>query len=156
MKLGILLTFIFFISSVANSATSADKDFALGAAKRVDAHIVWQPKSVISGNFTCRGRKEFAILGASGKQIVIGVFAQNITKPIEIIRFSGGVRDPTTVTISVESLQFETQDQDGDYSIPKDLTPSNTCVGLNMTDDKIDSAHIYWNQKIKRFESWSR
>jgi hypothetical protein len=156
MKLGILFISILLIGSAAHSASTTDEEFVLSAAKRADAQIVWQSKSVINGNFTCRGRKEFAILGTSAKQIVIGVFAQNIAKPIEIMRFSGVVRDPATATISIESLDFKTQDSNDDDSIPKSVTPSKTCVGLNMTDDRIDSAHIYWNRKSRRFESWSR
>ena len=39
--------------------------------------------------------------------------------------------------------------------LPEGLRPSRTCKGLNLSDGKVDSAHIYWNRKARRFDDWS-
>jgi hypothetical protein len=49
------------------------------AAKYVPG-VAWQARSVVSANFTCRGRKEHAILGVSTSEIVIAVFVKGLNR----------------------------------------------------------------------------
>lgn len=157
MKRSFLFSAFLITCSAANGAGISDEAFATAAAKRADDTVLWQPKSVISGNFTCRGRKEFAILGTSSKEIVIAVFARGVAKPIDLMRFSGIARSPDSAILSIEPLDFTIDEFEREVgTVPDGLVPSKTCVGLNMTDQMIDSAHIYWHRKNGRFESWSR
>ncbi len=156
MNLPFVFVTLLIVSSFARGASTSDETFVMAAAKRADGVIRWQPKSIIDGDFTCRGRKELAILGTSSKEIVIAVFARDVAKPLDVMRFSGIARNPASAILSVESLDFTIQDFEREIgTVPDGLVPSKTCIGLNMTDQMIDSAHIYWHRKHGRFESWS-
>src|SRR5271166_2573739 len=48
------------------------------AAARYVPGIRWRAKSVIAGNFSCRGRTESAILGTSESEIAVAVFLDGL------------------------------------------------------------------------------
>lgn len=127
------------------------------AAKRFYPAAQWQPTSVIAGNFTCQGRKEQAILGTSSSEIVVAVFVRGLNRKPNLLQYSTSVRFPTSAILTVEDLDFDGKDFEMEIGpLPEGLKPSKTCVGLNMSDQMIDSAHIYWNRKAKRFDDWVR
>jgi hypothetical protein len=125
----------------------------ISAAKYVPG-VRWQPKSVLTADFSCRGRREQAILGTSATDIVIAVFLNGTSERPEVLRYSSRVRDAASVQLTIED-----QDYDPSLDIGSDLPGfkrSRTCKGLNLSDQHIDSAHIYWNHLMSRFEDWVR
>ena len=137
-------------------AQAADESFVLSAAKTADRTVKWQEKSILRGDFTCRGATEFAILGTTPKEIVVAVFRLPSRKPVDLLRYSGTARNPETAILTIEPLDFDIKQLEQDIGyVPDGLQSSKTCLGLNMTDQMIDSAHIYWHRKNRRFESWS-
>jgi hypothetical protein len=137
-------------------AHSKGNTFTLAAATSADNSVSWQEKSILSGDFTCHGKREYAILGTKPKEIVIAVFRPPAKQPVDILRYVGDARSPELAILTIESLDFDIKEMEQYVgSVPNGLQPSKTCLGLNMTDQMIDSAHIYWHRKNRRFESWS-
>lgn len=59
--------------------------------------------------------------------------------------------------LTTETLDFSVQEFERDVGpLPEGLRPSKTCLGLNMSDQEIDSVHIFWNRQSRRFDGWSR
>jgi hypothetical protein len=133
---------------LAQSPVAAEK-----AASKFVPGVTWRPRSVVSGNFTCRGRKEQAILGVSTSEIVIAVFINRITAPPEVLRYSAKARNPKTAELTVEDLDYDPKQDIG--CEPEGFQLSKSCKGLNLGDGLTDSAHIYWNRKAHRFEDWT-
>lgn len=127
------------------------------AARRELPGVSWKVESVVAGDFTCRGRQsEYAILGTSKTEIVIAVFASGQSKPVDSMRFPASSRDPKSAVLSKEDLDFEVAELQREVGpLPEGLQPSKTCIGLNLSDGLVDSAHIFWNRKTGRLDSWS-
>jgi hypothetical protein len=122
------------------------------ATKYVD-RVAWQRTSVVSGNFTCHGRKEQAILGVSESEIVIAVFVKGLDTRPEVLRYSGKARNPKTAELKIEDLDYDPKELlDSDLD---GFRRSKSCKGLNLSDGETDSAHIYWSNKSHRFEDWT-
>jgi hypothetical protein len=154
MKLQLITAALVFLA--ASQARSADDTFVLSAAKAADRTVRWQRNSILSGNFICQGKRELAVLGTKDKEIVIAVFRRPSKKPVDILRYSGVARNPDSAILEIEPLDFDIKELKEQVGyVPDGLQSSKTCVGLNMTDQMVDSAHIYWNRKNRRFESWS-
>jgi len=64
----------------------------------------------------------------------------------------GGWTPPRNLDVSL-TMTLESLDSapDGDTGPLPGFRRSRTCKGLNLTDDMIDSVHIYWNHDAKRF-----
>lgn len=141
-----------FVSSVA----AASLEVAAAASNFFPA-AVWQSASTINGDFSCHRRKEFAILGTSKKEIVVAVFLDGLKKKPKLLQYSAEIRSADSAVLTIESLDFKVEDFKKEIGpLPRGLIPSKTCVGLNMSDQLIDSAHIYWNRKARRFDDWVR
>jgi hypothetical protein len=124
------------------------------AASKFVPGVTWRSQSALTADFSCRGRREQAILGVTPKDIVIAVFLHGTAAPPEVLRYSAAVRDPNEVKLTIESLNYDPKDTDA--SEHPGLRHSRTCKGLNLSDEKIDSAHIYWNHDARRFSDWTR
>jgi hypothetical protein len=111
--------------------------------------VNWRVRSVVTDDFTCRGRKEGAILGVSATEIVISVFVEGLNERPEVLRYSRKARRADTAELTVESLDY-----DPDYALPG-FQRSRSCKGLNLSDGETDSAHIYWNRNSRRFDDWT-
>jgi hypothetical protein len=122
------------------------------AAKYVPG-VTWRPQSVVSANFTCRGRKELAILGVSTSEIVVAVFVNGLDAHPETFRYSAKARNAETAELTIEDLDYDPK-QDIGYEL-EGYQQSKSCKGLNLGDGLTDSAHIYWNRKAHRFEDWT-
>ena len=141
---------------VAGQVHGSEDLFVLAAAAASDSTVKWQRESVVSGDFTCQGKREFAVLGTKPKEIVVAVFRPPSKKPVDLMRFSGIARSPQSAVLAIESLDFSIKELEQHVGyLPDGIQPSKTCVGLNLSDQMVDSAHIYWHRKNHRFESWS-
>lgn len=128
----------------------------LAAAKKIQSNIDWQKSSAVTGNFSCRGKAELAILGVNKSEIVVAVFLNGLTKPPSLLRYSAKARDSSAAKLTIEDGDFDVKEfKEMLGAIPDGLRSSKSCKWLNLSDDKIDAAHIYWNHKTKRFSAWS-
>ena len=125
---------------------------AKAATKRLPG-VAWQRRSIVSGDFTCRGRKEQAILGVDASEILIAVFVNGLDSWPEVLRYSAKARNPKTAELTIEDLDYDPKEMIGSdlYGFRR----SKSCKGLNLSDGDTDSAHIYWNYKTLRFEDWT-
>jgi hypothetical protein len=122
------------------------------AAKYVPG-VSWRATSVIAGNFSCRGRTESAILGTSESEIVMAVFLNGLNHKPQVLKYSAKVRDAASAMLQTESLDFDPGEALG-YALPG-FRRSKICKGLNLSDGRSDSAHIYWNHESRRLDDWT-
>ncbi len=128
----------------------------VSAAAAADRSVSWQKNSILSGDFTCQGKREYAILGTKPQQIFVAVFQPPSQRPLEILLYSGVERHASSAVLAVESLDYDIKKlEQGLGWLPDGLQPSKSCVGLNISDGRIDSVHIYWHRKHRRFTGWS-
>ena len=134
---------------------SAQAPAISAAATKFLPGVKWKQNAVVVGDFSCRGHQEHAILGANKSEIVVAIFLDSLTKPPKVLRYSASARDPSTSELTTEDLDFEPKQFETEVGyIPDGMHPSKTCKGLNLSDGKIDSAHIYWNHNAKQFSDW--
>ena len=139
---------------VVTSVQSAEGTDVSTSAKAYYPKATWQEKSVLTGDFTCQGRQEYAILGTSEELIVIAVFVRGLGEKPEILEYSAKARVAKWAELSKVSLDYDPMEEVG-YEL-EGFARSKTCSGLNLTDNEIDSAHIYWDVKAKVFRDWVR
>ena len=134
---------------------SAQAPEIVAAATKFVPGVKWKPESIVVGDFSCHGETDRAILGTSKSEIVVVVFLGSLTKRPKVLRYSASARDPATAELTTENIDFEPKKFESEFGyVPEGLRPSKTCQGLNMSDGKIDSAHIYWNHNAKEFGDW--
>jgi hypothetical protein len=134
--------------------TAAQEPSIKSAAARYVPGINWRAKSVVAGDFSCRGRVQRAILGTSRSEIVVAVFLNGTKRPPEVLHYSAKVRDAASAILATEDLDYDPKEEIG--SVLPGFRRSKTCKGLNLSDGRIDSAHIYWNHESLRFDDWVR
>ena len=134
----------------------SQSDQTLTASNKFQPNINWQKGSAVTGNFSCREKAELAILGVSESEIVVAVFLNGLVKKPSLLRYSASFRDSSTVKLAIEDGEFDvTEFKEILGEIPDGLRSSKSCKWLNLSDEKIDSVHIYWNHKTKRLSAWS-
>jgi hypothetical protein len=116
------------------------------AASKYITGVTWQADSAVTGDFTCNGRKQTAILGTTASDVVVAVFLNGINRKPEELRFR--IFDPKSAELTTEDLDYET-----DYEL-QGFQRSKTRMGLNVDDHEVDPAHLYWNHDSHRFGMW--
>lgn len=137
-------------------AAAADADVKAAASRSV-VDVSWQETSVLTGDFSCAGTQQFAILGTSLKEIVVAVFKDGLAQAPEVLRFDSEARKAAEAKIRLEDSSLtldEVKILAG--AVPSGYQPSSTCKGVRLSDDASDAAHIYWDHDAKRFDSWSQ
>jgi hypothetical protein len=124
------------------------------AAARYVPGVNWRQSSVVLADFTCVGHKEQAILGTNSTDIVIAIFINGMGVRPEVLRYSSKIRNPADATLKAEGLDYDPEVDPG-YELPG-FKRSKSCKGLNLSDGRIDSAHIYWNHASRQFDDWVR
>jgi hypothetical protein len=152
--------YVLFLSCLPFIATAETISVETAATQFVK-EVKWRKESVITGNFSCKGKKEQAILGTSREAgtnkefIIVAIFINGLSKAPEILRYSGSARDPSTTVLTVEDMNFDSKEFIQEIgNMPEGMRPSKICKGINMSDGAIDSAHIYWNHDKKQFSDW--
>lgn len=131
----------------------ADNESIRKAAEKYVKGVNWKVKYIISGDFTCNGNKENAILGVNKKDIVVLVFINGLNNQPEVLRFSAKARNPKTAELKVENIKRrEFEEIFGE--LPPGVLRKKQCKGLNLSDGEVDSAHIYWDNEAKQFLVW--
>lgn len=143
---------LFVVLAVTN--TGAQTSNVAEAAEKILPQVSWRAASVVAADFTCRGKQEHAILGTTEKDIVVAVFTHGLAERPEVLRYPRAVRDARSAVLTLESLDYDPKEEDaGDLP---GFRRSKTCKGLKLSDEKIDSAHIYWDHQTRRFDDWVR
>ena len=122
------------------------------AAAKYIPGVRWRAKSVIAGNFSCQGKTESAILGASESWIVVAIFLNGLNHKPQVLEYSTKARNAASAILQTESLDFDPEEALG-YALPG-FRRSKTCKGLNLSDGRSDSAHIFWNHESHQFDEW--
>jgi len=149
----LMATLLAFLTSVAYAAQEGE---VAAAAKVQYPAATWQERSVLSGDFSCHGKAELAILGTSPKFIVVAIFTNGLSSKPVFLEYSAKARKAKTAALTKESRDFKPGEAGGDSGeVPEGYTPSKTCVGLNLSDGDTDSAHIYWDTTYKQFLDWT-
>ena len=136
------------------SQMAVGQDALLRAAARYVPGVHWRVKSVVVADFTCSGHKQQAILGTNSTEIVVAVFVKGTDARPEVLRYSAKVRNPAQAVLKAEDLDYDPKEDPG-YELPG-FQRSKSCKGLNLSDEEIDSAHIYWNHVAREFDDWVR
>jgi hypothetical protein len=112
MKLFLLTAVLVLAAS--GRGRGAEEFQVFSAAVAADRSVNWQRQSILSGDFTCQEKREYAILGTRPKQIVIAIFQPPSRKPLDILLYSGTERHASSAVLTIEPLHFD----------PKQLEPS--------------------------------
>jgi hypothetical protein len=140
-----------------SQADAQDTSSIVSAAARYVPGVSWRAKSIVTGDFSCSGRTQQAILGTSQAEIIVAVFLNGTTKRPQVLRYSAKARRASSAVLTTEDMYFELKDIQEDLGfVPQGMRPSKTCKGLNLSDGNVDSAHIYWNHELHRFADWTR
>jgi hypothetical protein len=140
-------------SQLKTDDSNAEQRIAVvSAANKYVPGVTWHSESVISGDFTCRGRKEQAILGITAQEIIAVVFINGLENKPEILRDK--VHTPADAELTIEDLDYDAKQQVGVEL--EGFLRSKVCKGLNIADKHVDSFHVYWNHKESHFDWWPR
>ena len=131
---------------------AAGQEALIKAATRYVPGVNWRPESVVVADFTCSGQKQQAILGTDANDIVLAVFVKGAGKRPEVLRYPAKVRNPASATLKAEDLDYDPKEDLG-YEL-LGFQRSKSCKGLNLSDGRSDSAHIYWNHVSGEFNDW--
>jgi hypothetical protein len=133
--------------------TDAEQRIAIvSAANKYVPGVTWHSESLISGDFTCRDRKEQAILGITAQEIIVVVFINGLQDKPEILRDK--VHTPADAELTIEDLDYDAKEHAG-VELKGFLRPK-VCKGLNIADNHVGAFHVYWNHKDNQFDWWSR
>jgi hypothetical protein len=79
----------------------------VSAANKYVPGGTWHSESVIIGDFTCRGRKEQAILGITAREIIVVVFINGLQNKPEILRDK--VHTPADAELTIADLDYRSK-----------------------------------------------
>jgi hypothetical protein len=135
-----------------DDADAEQRIAVVSAANKYVPDVTWHSESVVSGNFTCRGRAEQAVLGITAEEIVVVVFINGLENRPESLRVKA--HNPADSELTVEDLDYDPKEQSGVQLAG--FVRSTVCKGLNIADHHVNLFHLYWNHKDSRFDRWSR
>lgn len=127
------------------------------AAEKFSTGITWRESTVLTSDFSCTNQMQFAILGASTKEIVVAIFTGGLDKAPELLRFDATGRNVQAIKIRLDDYSLTAEEIAGvSGETPVGYRPSTTCHGVRLSDDRYDAVHIYWDHEHQRFDSWAQ
>lgn len=127
------------------------------AAEKFTSGITWRESTVLVSDFTCTGKVQFAILGASLKEIVVAIFTDGLTRAPALLRFETTERNILASKIRLDDYSLTTAEiTDVTGTPPVGYRQSTTCHGVRLSDDSYEAAHIYWDHDHQQFDSWAQ
>ena len=146
----------------------AQSGYVLNAAKKFLPAVEWKQESIVSLDFTCRGKRDFAIFGVAESEdvqskvrtnpkesasAVVAVFSSGLRRKPQVFRSS--VTNTEFSRLTIEDNDLTTEDFKGIIGeVPEGYVFSKTCKSLNLADGERDALHIYWNKKRKIIGVW--
>lgn len=147
------LAFIPFILLV-NSSFAADKSVAVNALNKSIQGVAWNSNMSQQADFNCDGKKDWAFLGKTKKEIVIAVVLAPISANSKVERvqlISNEIDGLTRPELTLESLDYDPRKMAGD--IPG-FQRSKTCSGLNFSPGETDTFHFFWDHQSGHLNYW--
>jgi len=142
---------------LAAGAQSTPAEQVRTAAEKFAGDIAWRAVTVLEADFSCTGKVQYAILGASPKEIAVAIFNQDLTQPPALLRFETDARNAAASKIRLDPYSMTAAEIAGvSGTAPVGYQPSTTCQGVRLSDDSYEAAHIYWDHDNQRFDSWSQ
>lgn len=149
------------VCSVLPALASAEQDIGgnavRAAALKFAGSVTWRADTVIASDFSCMGKVQPAILGASPDQILVAIFTNGLDQPPELLRFDAGDRNILASKIRIDDSTLSVAEITGvSGAAPVGYRQSSTCHGVRLSDDSSEAAHIYWDHDHQRFDSWTQ
>src|SRR6516162_2384409 len=86
----------------------AEAELRIAIVTAANKHVpggTWHSESVIIGDFTCRGRKEQAILGITQQEIIVAVFTDGLDTKPEILHDK--IHLPADAQLEIEGMDYD-------------------------------------------------
>jgi hypothetical protein len=146
----------FLLAIYVAQAASPQAAAVVQAGRRLRPEVAWQSKSVLRGDFSCRGRSEVAILGTTADAILVAIFVDGMTRKPQVVRYPKDVFvSDSMLGIEIEDLDFDVQRLASDLGTSlQGLRRSKTCKGISLRNHQEDAIHIYWNRVKSVFREW--
>src|SRR5207253_3274950 len=113
--------FLLFFSQIATP-----QEVLMRIASSYIPHVTWRANSLVTGDFTCHGKIQLAILGTTPTEIVVAVFLHGANEKPGELRFRDFQRMST-------KLKTETLNYKPDRQLPG-FHRSRVCKGLTVKD----------------------
>ena len=127
------------------------------AAERFTGRLLWRASTLLTGDFNCTGKVQYAMLGTSTKEIAVAIFANGLDQSPALLRFEAQGLSIIESKIRLDDYTLSAEEIAGlTGETPVGYRPSNNCHGVRLSDDRSDAAHIYWDYDNQRFDSWSQ
>ena len=144
------------------SASGATAQTAQGAAVQAAAEkfaggLLWRASTVLTADFNCTGKVQYALLGTSTKEIAVAIFANGLDQSPALLRFEADGMSIIESKIRLDDYSMTAAEIAGlTGAAPVGYRPATACHGVRLSDDRSDAAHIYWDYDNGRFDSWSQ
>lgn len=142
---------------VPGSAFAQDEQAAAvrAAAEKFTGGLMWRPATLLTADFNCTGKVQYAMLGTSTKEIAVAIFTDGLDRPPALLRFEGDALSIVGSKIRLDDYTLSAADiADIAGAAPVGYRPSGACHGVRLSDDRSEAAHIYWDHDNQRFDSW--
>jgi glucose/arabinose dehydrogenase len=127
------------------------------AAEKFAGGLLWRASTVLTADFNCTGKVQYALLGTSTKEIAVAVFANGLDQPPAVLRFEADGLSIIESKIRLDDYSMSAAEIAGlTGATPVGYRASTACHGVRLSDDRSDAAHIYWDYDNQRFDSWSQ
>jgi len=125
------------------------------AAEKLTGGFKWNASTLLTADFNCTGKVQYAMLGTNIKEIAVAIFTDGLDQPPALLRFEGDALSIVGSKIRLDDYSMSADDIAGIAgTAPVGYRPSGTCHGVRLSDDRSDAAHIYWDHENQRFDSW--
>jgi hypothetical protein len=144
------------VSGIAIAQT--DQGMAVqAAAEKFTGGFLWRASTLLSADFNCTGKAQYALLGTSTKEIAVAIFSDGLNQPPSLLRFEADGMSIIESKIRLDDYSLSAAEIAGlTGETPVGYRPSDKCHGVRLSDDRSDAAHIYWDYDHQRFDSWSQ
>jgi len=157
MKLFSILIAALFLTISCGSRVQKDQPSsptALSVLTQQEPEVNWDPHTLLKADFDLDGMEDYSFGGKKGAQYAVGILKGplNVQSKHWTLEFSEDAGDQGSLcSVSEARISLEMLDDElvqGAHGLPE------IGKGINVSDDKCDSFHIYWDQKEKRFTWW--
>lgn len=140
------------------AAAQTDQGAAVqAAAEKFAGSLLWRASTVLTADFNCTGKVQYALLGISNSEIAVAIFVNGLNQPPAMLRFETAGLNIIESKIRLDDYGMTATEIAGlTGATPAGYRPSTACHGVRLSDDRSDAAHIYWDYDNQRFDSWSQ
>ena len=144
---------------MAASPGSARAVSAIGILRSVQPAVRWKAKTAMTGDFTCDGREDTAMIGFGRRGepwigLVPGSAGHRASVPSTLkFRLGNGYQDALCATpVRIETSPLVCLDPQ--TRLMPGCKPLPGCLALSMIDGKCDAVHFYWDADEPMLRWW--